>query len=66
MLSTNVNATAGKAFTVAGVGPYADLGLVVINDDLTLPAKDRSGCGCCNGSARAKTVAVSTRWTGRR
>ena len=59
VLSTNVNATSGKAFTVAGVGPYADLGLVVINDDLTLPAKDEVRVRVLQGSARAKTVAVS-------
>lgn len=58
VLSTNVNATPGKAFTVAGVGPYADLGLAVINDDLTLPAKDQVRVRVLQGSARAKTVAV--------
>lgn len=59
VLSTNVNATSGKAFTVAGVGPYADLGLAVINDDLTLPAKDQVRVRVLQGSARAKTVAVN-------
>jgi len=59
VLSTNVNATSGKAFTVAGVGPYADLGLVVIDDDLTLPAKDQARVRVLQGSARAQTVAVS-------
>jgi hypothetical protein len=59
VLSTNVNATSGKAFTVAGVGPYADLGLAVINDDLTLPAKGQVRARVLNGSARAKTVAVN-------
>jgi len=60
VLSTNVNATSGKAFTVAGVGPYADLGLAVINDDLTLPAKDQVRVRVLQGSARARTVAVRT------
>jgi hypothetical protein len=59
VLSTNVNATSGKAFTVAGVGPYADLGIAVINDDLTLPAKDQVRVRVLQGSARAKTVAVN-------
>lgn len=58
VLSTNINAASGKAFTVAGVGPYADLGLAVINDDLTLPAKDQVRVRVLQGSARAKTVAV--------
>jgi hypothetical protein len=59
VLSTNVNAQSGKAYTVAGVGPYADLGLAVINDDLTLPAGGQSRARVLNGSARAKTVAVN-------
>ena len=58
VLSTNVNASAGKAFTVAGVGPYADLGLAVINDDLTLPAKDQVRVRVLQGSARAETVSI--------
>jgi hypothetical protein len=59
VLSTNVNAVAGKAVTVAGVGPYADLGLAVINDDLTLPSAGQARVRVLNGSARAKTVAVN-------
>jgi hypothetical protein len=59
VLTTNVNAVAGKAVTVAGVGPYADLGLAVINDDLTLPTSGQARVRVLNGSARAKTVAVN-------
>jgi hypothetical protein len=59
VLSTNINATAGKAYTVAGVGPYADLGLAVINDDLTLPSAGQARVRVLNGSARAKTVKVT-------
>lgn len=59
VLSTNVTAAAGKAYTVAGVGPYADLGLAVIPDDLTLPAADQSRVRVIQGSARAKTVAIN-------
>jgi hypothetical protein len=59
VLSTNVNAIAGKAFTVAGVGPYADLGLAVINDDLTLPSAGQARVRVLNGSARAKNVEVN-------
>jgi hypothetical protein len=59
VLSTNLNATSGKAVTVAGVGPYADLGLAIINDDLTLPAKGQVRVRVLQGSARAKTVAVN-------
>jgi Domain of unknown function (DUF4397) len=59
VLSTNVNATAGKAYTVAGVGPYAALGLAVLNDDLTLPSSGQARVRVLNGSARAKTVSVA-------
>jgi hypothetical protein len=59
VLSVNVNAVAGKAYTVAGVGPYADLGLAVINDDLTLPPAGQARARVLNGSARAKTVTVN-------
>jgi hypothetical protein len=58
VLSTNVNPTSGQAFTIAGVGPYADLGLAVIDDDLTLPARDQVRVRVLRGSARAGTVAV--------
>ena len=58
VLSTNLNATSGRAYTVAGVGPYADLGLAVIDDDLTLPAAGQSRVRVIQGSARAGSVAV--------
>jgi hypothetical protein len=58
VLSTTVRTAAGKAFTVAGVGPYRDLGLSVIPDDLTLPEKDQVRVRVLQGSARAKTVSV--------
>ena len=59
VLSTNVNAAPGKAYTVAGVGPYAALGLTVLNDDLTLPSAGQARARVLNGSARAKTVSVT-------
>jgi Domain of unknown function (DUF4397) len=59
VLSTNVNAAAGKAYTVAGVGPYAALGLTVLNDDLTLPSPGQARTRVINGSARAQTVSVT-------
>jgi hypothetical protein len=37
LLTTQVNVAEGKAYTVAGVGPKAGLGLKVIDDDLGLP-----------------------------
>ena len=59
VLSTNLNAAPGKAYTVAGVGPYAALGLTVLNDDLTLPSAGQARARVLNGSARAKTVSVT-------
>src|SRR5437660_9013205 len=50
VLTTQVTVEAGKAYTVAGVGKHADLGLRIINDDLTLPA---------NGEAKVRIVQAS-------
>lgn len=47
VISTTVEAQPGKAYTVAGVGAFADLGLRVLDDDLTLPPE---------GQARARVV----------
>ncbi|RBY94925.1 DUF4397 domain-containing protein [Blastococcus sp. TBT05-19] len=49
-LSTTVEIAAGSARTVAGVGPAADLGLEVLQDDLTPPA---------GGQARVRVVAAA-------
>lgn len=59
VISTTVRATAGAAFTVAGVGPYADLGLKVLRDDLTLPARGAVRARLVQASARAGSVDVS-------
>ncbi|WP_409329836.1 DUF4397 domain-containing protein [Trujillonella humicola] len=50
VLSTTVTVGAGDARTVAGVGPFADLGLEVLEDDLTLPPA---------GSARLRVIAAA-------
>ena len=50
VLSTTVQVDAGSARTVAGVGYFADLGLEVLEDDLTLPPP---------GSARVRVVAAA-------
>lgn len=47
VISTTVEAQPGRAYTVAGVGTFADLGLRVLDDDLTLPPE---------GQARARVV----------
>ncbi|SEO91058.1 class F sortase [Trujillonella endophytica] len=50
VLSTTVEIAAGQARTVAGVGPFADLGLAVLEDDLTPPT---------SGTARVRVVAAA-------
>ena len=50
VLSTTVTVDPGAAFTVAGVGAFAQLGLKVLDDDLTTPTQ---------GEARARVVNAS-------
>jgi Domain of unknown function (DUF4397) len=50
VLTKQVSVTAGAAYTVAGVGKYAELGLRVLDDDLTLPA---------DGQAKVRVIQAS-------
>ncbi len=50
VLSTTVEVEAGSSHTVAGVGAFADLGLQVLEDDVTPPA---------TGSARLRVIAAA-------
>jgi Domain of unknown function (DUF4397) len=59
VLTTQVSVTAGGAFTVAGVGRYAELGLKVLTDDLTLPAQNKTKVRIVQASVQAPIVAVS-------
>jgi hypothetical protein len=52
VLTTQVTVAAGKAYTVAGVGRYADLGLRILRDDLSLPK---------GGDAKVRIVQASVR-----
>jgi hypothetical protein len=52
VLTTQVTVADGAAYTVAGVGRFADLGLRVLRDDLTLPA---------GGDAKVRIVQASVR-----
>jgi hypothetical protein len=58
VLTTQVNVESGKAYTVAGVGRYADLGLRVFKDDLKLPAPDESKVRIIQASVRAPVLDV--------
>jgi hypothetical protein len=59
VLTTLVTVANGKAYTVAGVGRFADLGLRVIEDDLTLPGGDRAKVRIMQASVRAPLLDVS-------
>ncbi len=59
VLSINVRAASGQAYTVAGVGPYKALGLTILQDDLSLPPSGKARVRVIEGSAKAGTVAVS-------
>jgi Domain of unknown function (DUF4397) len=59
VLTMQVTVEKGAAYTVAGVGRYADLGLRVFNDDLTLPAVDAAKVRIIQASVRAPILDVS-------
>jgi hypothetical protein len=59
VLTTNVTVADGKAYTVAGVGKHADLGLKVIEDDLSLPPAGRAKVRIVQASVRAPVMTVS-------
>jgi uncharacterized protein DUF4397 len=58
VLTLDVNVESGQAYTVAGVGRYADLGLRVIRDDLKLPAANESKVRIIQASVRAPVLDV--------
>jgi hypothetical protein len=59
VLTTEVTVETGQAYTVAGVGRYADLGLRVLKDDLTLPGPDESKVRVIQASVKAPVLDVS-------
>jgi hypothetical protein len=59
VLTTNVTVTAGKAYMVAGVGRHADLGLKVIEDDLTPPPSGKAKVRVVQASLRAPALDLS-------
>ncbi|WP_448640697.1 DUF4397 domain-containing protein [Geodermatophilus sp. URMC 63] len=59
VLSTTVQVTADSARTVAGVGPFADLGLEVLQDDLTPPPAGSSRLRVIAAAAAADTLDVA-------
>ncbi|MFY1686923.1 DUF4397 domain-containing protein [Plantactinospora sp. WMMB782] len=59
VLTTSVSVRAGEAYTVAGVGRYADLGLRVLEDDLSSPAEGRAKVRVVQASVRAPVIDVA-------
>jgi hypothetical protein len=74
VITTQVSVSAGEAYTVAGVGKYAGLGLKVLTDDLSLPTEGQAkvrviqaslgvpvlGLDMPDGSSIAQNVAFAT------
>ncbi|MFF5172035.1 DUF4397 domain-containing protein [Micromonospora sp. NPDC000089] len=59
VLTTEVAVDGGAAYTVAGVGRYADLGLRVLSDDLSAPAGGQAKVRVVQASVRAPVVDVA-------
>ncbi|RKN34903.1 DUF4397 domain-containing protein [Micromonospora musae] len=59
VLTTEVAVTSGAAYTVAGVGRYADLGLRVLQDDLSAPEGGRAKVRVVQASVRAPVLDVA-------
>ncbi|MEV6969625.1 DUF4397 domain-containing protein [Hamadaea sp. NPDC051192] len=59
VLTTQVSVAAGQAYTVAGVGRYADLGLRVLADDLTLPSNGQAKVRVIQASVQVPLLAVA-------
>jgi len=59
VLTTQVTVETGAAYTVAGVGRYADLGLRVLKDDLRLPNANEAKVRVIQASVKAPVLDVS-------
>lgn len=59
VIATTLTAAAGRAYTVAGVGPFDDLGLQVLDDDLTLPPEGQSRVRVIQASASQPQLDIS-------
>lgn len=59
VISTTLRTDPGNAYTVAGVGVFDDLGLTVLNDDLTLPPAGQSRVRVIQASASEPELDIS-------
>lgn len=60
VLTTDVTVTTGQAYTVAGVGRYADLGLRILEDDISAPSQGKSKVRVVQASVRAPVLDVGS------
>lgn len=59
VLTTTVTVEAGGAYTVAGVGEFAKLGLTVLDDDLSRPADGKAKVRVIQASVAFKVIDVA-------
>lgn len=59
VIATTLEAAAGSAYTVAGVGTFADLGLSVLTDDLSLPPDGKGRARVIQAAASNPTLDIS-------
>jgi len=59
VIATTLDAAAGSAYTVAGVGTFADLGLTVLTDDLSLPPDGQARARVIQAAASNPTLDIS-------
>lgn len=59
ILSATVDVAPGSARTIAGLGTFADLGLDVLEDDLTLPPADQARVRVIAAAAEAESLGVT-------
>lgn len=59
VIAATLTAGGGDAFTVAGTGPYAALGLEVLSDDLVAPPAGQAKVRVVNAAASAPSVSVA-------
>lgn len=58
VISATLDAVAGKAYTVAGLGAFADLALRVLDDDISLPPPGQSRMRVVNAAPLAGNLSV--------
>ncbi len=58
VISTTVDAQAGDAYTIAGVGPAATLGLSVLTDKLSIPAAGRASVRVINAAVTVPSADI--------